>query len=584
MNFVKYGVVFSLMVISTAFAQIDTVGFTWYDMQCNGGGNRSIAIDPSATIHVVWTNGVNSGASMRHVYYNVYTAATGWTYDTLGVPVEMSLRGGYADLTVNSSGYPFVAFHEIMPSSLNAHAAVATDLFPGCGAFQYWECPYIYEGGSDLEVIWPKIAVGLNDWFHVIYTENPSIPADSTRMYYCRGQFDPMTFDMQFTDQTRVDWVKVIGADIAASRLSNRIAFIYANPFYVYGDYYGNDIYLQISEAGINWDFTNPIDITGFIPPDSVGQNGDTLFAIADFSIFFDDLDLIHVAFTTIGRSTTNPSNSMIWHWSEDTGYYSLVADGWYDGIQYTCPDWEYFVQNPCLAIDETTSDLFITYQQFDTTDAPPNGLARSEVLISRSTSDGVRWSEGTNVTNTNWQRDDVFHSWCERNPTCNETVENNALHLSYIADLIPGSVVHEYNWSRNPVIYHKVHIDSIPATPLMPIYPLHIDSTGMPPLYFPDHTTITSGIIAQEFHLHQNYPNPFNAITNIQFDIPTASRVHISVYNILGKHITTLIDKHLNQGFHTIPFDASDLSSGIYFIKIQTNQFQGVRKAVLMK
>ncbi|MDR3627644.1 MAG: T9SS type A sorting domain-containing protein, partial [Ignavibacteriaceae bacterium] len=64
-------------------------------------------------------------------------------------------------------------------------------------------------------------------------------------------------------------------------------------------------------------------------------------------------------------------------------------------------------------------------------------------------------------------------------------------------------------------------------------------------------------------------YPNPFNPSTNIRIEIPKASHVNLSVYNVLGQHITTLINKTLNQGVYNNMFNASNLPSGIYIYKL---------------
>ncbi len=89
---------------------------------------------------------------------------------------------------------------------------------------------------------------------------------------------------------------------------------------------------------------------------------------------------------------------------------------------------------------------------------------------------------------------------------------------------------------------------------------------------------------IPERFNLYQNYPNPFNPSTNIQFDIPFNSDVKIEVFNLLGAKVSTVIDQQLNAGSYVVNFDASALSSGVYFYRIQAGQFQSVQKMLLMK
>lgn len=67
-------------------------------------------------------------------------------------------------------------------------------------------------------------------------------------------------------------------------------------------------------------------------------------------------------------------------------------------------------------------------------------------------------------------------------------------------------------------------------------------------------------------FQLHQNYPNPFNPATTIAFSLPQSGFVILKVYNILGEEVTTLLEAHKPAGQYAINFDASALTSGIYY------------------
>ncbi|MBN2028603.1 amidohydrolase family protein, partial [bacterium] len=85
-------------------------------------------------------------------------------------------------------------------------------------------------------------------------------------------------------------------------------------------------------------------------------------------------------------------------------------------------------------------------------------------------------------------------------------------------------------------------------------------------------------------FHLHQNYPNPFNAKTQITFEIPQRSHVQINVLNVRGQLIQRVMDKNLLTGKHEIVFDATLLSSGIYFYQMKTERFTQINKMLLLK
>jgi hypothetical protein len=89
---------------------------------------------------------------------------------------------------------------------------------------------------------------------------------------------------------------------------------------------------------------------------------------------------------------------------------------------------------------------------------------------------------------------------------------------------------------------------------------------------------------IPQKFMLYQNYPNPFNPSTTISYDLPERSRVKLSIYNILGQEVATLVNGEQEPGRYNINFDASGLPSGIYFYTLQTPYFTKTNKMVLVK
>ncbi len=92
------------------------------------------------------------------------------------------------------------------------------------------------------------------------------------------------------------------------------------------------------------------------------------------------------------------------------------------------------------------------------------------------------------------------------------------------------------------------------------------------------------SGEIPDKFELGQNYPNPFNPVTNIKFSIPNAGNVKLVVFDIAGKEVGELVNDNLNAGTYKYDFNASHLSSGVYFYKIQAEGFTDVKKMILVK
>lgn len=94
----------------------------------------------------------------------------------------------------------------------------------------------------------------------------------------------------------------------------------------------------------------------------------------------------------------------------------------------------------------------------------------------------------------------------------------------------------------------------------------------------------ITDGKPIQNFTLNQNYPNPFNSFTIISYSIPQKGDVVLKIYNILGREIATLLDKEQEMGTYKIQFDASYLSSGVYFYRLQSGNYAVTKKLILLR
>ena len=95
-----------------------------------------------------------------------------------------------------------------------------------------------------------------------------------------------------------------------------------------------------------------------------------------------------------------------------------------------------------------------------------------------------------------------------------------------------------------------------------------------------------TQGLLhPSAFELQQNYPNPFNPVTTISYTLPMNESVSIYVYDTTGKLVQVLADRELQSaGSHSVQFDGSTLSSGLYYYQVQTSNFSQTRPMVLLK
>ncbi len=141
-------------------------------------------------------------------------------------------------------------------------------------------------------------------------------------------------------------------------------------------------------------------------------------------------------------------------------------------------------------------------------------------------------------------------------------------------------------NWIGNNILEPPLSFDSFQMT-----YETGNQNTGT--YYFDDLRTASfsptdveevSGITPTEFTLAQNYPNPFNPSTQIKFSVPQTSNVKIIVTDILGKEVATLVNDNLAAGNYSVNFNANNVSSGIYFYTLLTDNFKQSKKMILIK
>ncbi|HVO73802.1 MAG TPA: T9SS type A sorting domain-containing protein [Ignavibacteriaceae bacterium] len=111
------------------------------------------------------------------------------------------------------------------------------------------------------------------------------------------------------------------------------------------------------------------------------------------------------------------------------------------------------------------------------------------------------------------------------------------------------------------------------------------VELNGVYKRYLSEITDIDEeNIIPSKFLLEQNYLNPFNPSTIITFSLPSKSFVTLKVFDFLGKEVATIVSEELSAGSHNREWNAGNLSSGVYFYRIQAGSFIETKKLILMK
>jgi len=220
------------------------------------------------------------------------------------------------------------------------------------------------------------------------------------------------------------------------------------------------------------------------------------------------------------------------------------------------------------------------------------------EIYYKRSTNNGVNWGSDTRMTNNS--AFSTFPSIVALGNYVGLVWEDNSVDNNY-------EIYHYFSYDRGTTWSNYVRLTNNPFSSVDPHIAafgsgVHVvwrdDRDGNNEIYYKRNPTGTTAVqssgteIPGDYRLSQNYPNPFNPVTMIEFDIPKSSYVRLKVYDILGREISRVVDQMLEAGRYTVDFDASELSSGTYFYRIEASDasagsaqlFRDVRKMVVVK
>ena len=171
-----------------------------------------------------------------------------------------------------------------------------------------------------------------------------------------------------------------------------------------------------------------------------------------------------------------------------------------------------------------------------------------------------LKWNTITEINNYGFNIERAFIS--------NEGINSNWEIIGFILGNGTTNIIHSYQFQDNDLLAGNYS------------YRLNqIDNNGTS-----DYTySLNVTILPNQFALYQNYPNPFNPSTTISYDLPSNDFVTLKIYDVLGNEIITLINEEQPAGYHKINFDASALSSGMYFYTLQSGNKILTNKMILL-
>jgi hypothetical protein len=534
----------------TVGPEISTLLTGFDDYKTNGEPNHFMAVDPSDPnlLHAcdVQTDSLDpAGATTRRVRYS-YSTDAGLTWNNV-IDVPDGRRSGFPTMDL-LSGAAVIANHNIFPGS-SLDAILYVDAAPQAESFTEYKYATVAPFG-----IWPQITAMDNGSVLMLSRRNVSSSADQETLYVAKWNGTTMgARSVFFTTPNTMNGS--VGSNMQfgiSSSGANVVAMAYpVNE----NDVLGNAIiYTRVStDHGTTWGaITNTFTPT-LVGADTIGAaGGATVFYKPGTSTWF--LGYITAAGGTYASAKLYCKRS--------DGVTTMLTDAATVGATASFAKTMSFVfsiDNPVFGWSNDKKMLYCTYTVVKP-DTGASGYNERDLYFQYSANDGTTWSAPVRLTNTT-NIDEAYPSvsmWNKGSVAGGVTYE---LNMNYMKDpgVGPTTFGGSAPASRNVLVYRKISFGP----------PIGIHNEGS---------------IANSFALEQNYPNPFNPSTKIYYSIPKQTLVNITVYDMLGRQVATLVNGVETAGVKSVNFDASNFASGIYFYTIRTAEFTDTKKMMLVK
>jgi len=534
----------------------------FYDYQCNGGAVKYIAVNPTDPnkIHVTYmlsTDSANANATRRVGY--AFSSDGGATWNSIAS--VSGIREGFPSLTILNTGSEHlgvVACHN-QPTGQRLFSRAYIDGSEGGLSFTGFapdDDPGTTLGGN---IIWPYITAkpdGSKMYMMSSFSGGPET-VHMVEFDAALGQFGTYGPALVTEDGDTLDpggrynvVVSPSGNKVTMYHLGgpdeNYISFSESTDGGATFPAFKRLTKLTPSGPGIGLITTQTDSIAPWIGCDAVysGENLAFVFSTGRY----------------VGQGYQFRGQG-IWFWSQATGFVNVVDT---NKIQAIFPGWEGYIRPNGAA--QQVNHFPIDYPSIGVT---PNGdlhcvfvVARPDtsaqgrnfytVAYTKSTDGGASWSNPV-LLEDNPTQDFRYPSIAESNP------DNNFVDIVYQQDPVPGSSAFRDNApiSRAQLLFRRLSMLS---------------------------SRDNRNIRVETYRLEQNYPNPFNPTTNITYVLPKTENVSLKVYDVLGREVATLVNEVKPAGAYTVPFNASNLASGVYFYKLQAGSFVQTKKMMLVK
>jgi len=403
--------------------------------------------------------------------------------------------------------------------------AVSVDAARGAGAFNTTNVD------SAVSATWPSIAVGGSDVIHVVSVEAPPID-------YSRSTNQGATFSPYIALATDINGN---GAEfLALVAKGTRAAFAYQDSACPAG---GNIWLRESTDAGVTWGAKSPIF-----------SNGSRYVGWVQMDALYSPTDQVHLVYTVY--DSTTPSQGQIRHWSQATGE-TVVRNGNWN----TNPGGNHLtVGQPSLGYQASANRWWCTWEEFTAADTSTEGYANGEIWAAYSGDGGTTWSGARNLTNSPTPgappgacADDRYQSLA--------AVVDDTLRILYESSFAGGSSLQD----GSTITLDTMRYYQTPAT-------VGVEEFS------------GSEKAPTSFELGASRPNPTGTKTAIQYSLPAAAEVNLSVYNAAGQLVETLASGHRAAGVHTANWEAKSAPAGVYFYRLTAGTFTRTRSMVVVR
>lgn len=520
--------------LAAAQALGELVGTTLYPYQNTGPTGRRIVVSDDGSIYVCWTKLFSwpYPPAIRHVYYNWRSPENEWLGEENGYQVSENAGAGYCNADIIDGSLGAIIYHQGNSVILSAES------YPGFEIFNHFIVPnevYPQNSNSPGICMWPQMTIDRNAQFHVLMTEaTQSYPR---RLVYTRSVDSGYTWFVPIV----IDTITNISGGIESSPVSDRVAISFTGLIDSASQYNYWPFYI-ISDDGETWNV--PFDI---IQVPYRFHPGNRRWGNNNQTAIFDCNDNLHIAWPVYGDSA-----DWLLHYDVENDTITAITE------LYAPPNHPLsypMIQQVSLSRKGNSSTLFATWCQFAEGDTSTAGVYNGDIYMCRSDDLGITWQGAFNVTNTSTPRCGQMECSSEIYPSTPEEV-----------DMVP-----QCTYIYDPFL----DSDNYPDTQYSVMYFEADDLVDIPSER--DNLPII-------FALDQNYPNPFNARTEIKFNLKEAANIELSIFDILGRQVETLINSYKPAGSYSIFWNAADLPSGVYPYKLRTDNYTQTRKCLLLK